>query len=335
MQSSGGVNTSIKVILASGILVFILMFVVSSGLKTVLKPNQSERVRLRDPNSPFESQRAYADVKTLCAMGPRVSGSEGASRARGFIKGELKRANIPYEEMKFSVDKSGTPFEGVNIAAKVKGSEEGVLVILGHYDTYALEGGGHVGANTGASSTAILLELARQFGASREGRSIWLVFLDAHYTPDASDKETAVQFLGAAAFMEKSMHQQVKIDAALGIRGLGDCFLRAGLDRSAPDWMHDIVLNIAKRMQYSKHFFSSLQDTPSAVDAFRKAGIPSGSLQDVSYGGSLVEHNQYWLSVEDTPDRVCIQSLQASGDLLYDALKTIDKRLDYMESAKP
>jgi Zn-dependent M28 family amino/carboxypeptidase len=50
-----------------------------------------------------------------------------------------------------------------NIIAKFPGTKDGIIVILGHYDTnYPLRNIGYVGANDGGSSTAILLEFANQ-----------------------------------------------------------------------------------------------------------------------------------------------------------------------------
>ena len=60
-----------------------------------------------------------------------------------------------------------------NIIAKFPGTKDGIIVILGHYDTnYPLRGTGYVGANDGGSSTAILLEFANQLrGAGSSGGS--------------------------------------------------------------------------------------------------------------------------------------------------------------------
>ncbi len=59
-----------------------------------------------------------------------------------------------------------------NIIAKFPGTKDGIIVILGHYDTnYPLRNTGYVGANDGGSSTAILLEFANQLRAATSGRS--------------------------------------------------------------------------------------------------------------------------------------------------------------------
>jgi len=269
----------------------------------------------------FQGARAYKDVESLCKMGPRGSGSDGVVAARAYINAELSRTGIEVGEAPFGDS-------GVNLLAKCNGNKEGVIVLLGHYDT--LDVPRHVGANTGASTSAIMLELARALGANRKGRSVWLVFLDGHYSPgggDSLDSELALK--GAKAFSVWCA-DKAHVEAAISIEGLGDCYLKAGLDADSPDWMREIIMNIAKRLQYEKHFTNSQVDRPSSATPFRKLGIPAAHLQDYSYGGSLIEHKKYWNTAEDTPDRVCPESLQAAGQLLYDATITIDKRLDYL-----
>ena len=58
-----------------------------------------------------------------------------------------------------------------NIIAKFPGKKDGIIAIMGHYDTnYPLRNIGYVGANDGGSSTAILLEFANQLH-SAQGKS--------------------------------------------------------------------------------------------------------------------------------------------------------------------
>ena len=68
-----------------------------------------------------------------------------------------------------------------NIIAKFPGTRDGIIVIASHYDTnYPLRNTSYVGANDGASSSALLLEIANQLrGKKRDGYSVWLVWDDA------------------------------------------------------------------------------------------------------------------------------------------------------------
>ena len=57
---------------------------------------------------------------------------------------------------------------------------------------------------------------------------------------------------------------------------------------------------------------------------FRRAGVPAIDVIDFTYGGSVGEHLKTWHTANDTLDRVCPDSLQVIGDVIYYALPEID-----------
>lgn len=64
-----------------------------------------------------------------------------------------------------------------------------------------------------------------------------------------------------------------------------------------------------------------------AIDG-QRAGIPAVNVIDFSYGGSEAEHRQNWHTANDTIERVCAESLQVVGDVIYHALPLVDAYLD-------
>ena len=85
------------------------------------------------------------------------------------------------EDDVFTADTPEGKFPVHNIIAKYPGTKDGIIVVASHYDTnYPLRNTSYVGANDGASSSALLLELANQLrGKPRDGYSVWLVWDDA------------------------------------------------------------------------------------------------------------------------------------------------------------
>src|SRR6202007_1656672 len=85
------------------------------------------------------------------------------------------------EDDTFTADTNVGKFPVHNIIAKFPGTNDGIIVVASHYDTnYPLRNTSYVGANDGASSSALLLELANQLhGKERHGYSVWLVWDDA------------------------------------------------------------------------------------------------------------------------------------------------------------
>ena len=122
------------------------------------------------------------------AFGPRPVGSANHKKVEDYLLAHLKGDDV--ENDIFTTDTPEGKFPVHNIVAKFPGTKEGIIVIASHYDTnYPLRNTSYVGANDGASSSALLLEFANQLrGKKHDGYSIWLVWDDAEEAikPDGS-----------------------------------------------------------------------------------------------------------------------------------------------------
>jgi glutaminyl-peptide cyclotransferase len=294
-----------------------------------LKPNPDQRVTIRYEQTPFDGRRAYADLERVVGYGPRPPGSDALERLRGFIKSELRGAGLTVVEHRFEAATPLGPVKMVNVYGVVEGSDPGVIILSNHYDTKRFETFEFVGANDGGSTTAWMMEMARALGPERLGRSIWLMFFDGEealvrWTEDDS-------LYGSRAFVRhlREEGQLEQIDALINVDMIGDCYLGVFNDSQAPAWLRDTIWRHAAALGYGSHFLSL--GNPDILDdhvPFRNAGVVAINLIDFSYGGSTVEHRANWHTEEDTLDKVCWESLQAVGDVVYDALPAIDEGLD-------
>jgi Zn-dependent M28 family amino/carboxypeptidase len=125
----------------------------------------------------------------------------------------------------------------------------------------------------------------------------------------------------------KSNGELDQIEALINVDMIGDCYLGVFRDAGAPDWLQGAVLNTATLIGYSNHFIPYGPDIQDDHIPFRKAGVPSLNLIDFRYGGSPLNHSRNWHTANDTIDRVCLESLQVLGDVLYRALPEIDLRI--------
>ena len=118
-------------------------------------------------------------VKEMVAFGPRPIGSANHKKVEDYIISHLKGDTV--ENDVFTADTPEGKFPVRNIIAKFPGTRDGIIVIASHYDTnYPLRNTSYIGANDGASSSALLLEIANQLrGKKRDGYSVWLVWDDA------------------------------------------------------------------------------------------------------------------------------------------------------------
>ncbi len=253
----------------------------------------------------FDGQRAYADVQMQVAFGARVPESEGHARIVEWIGEELVRAGWQVEIQE--TEALGHPVK--NIVAKR--SEASPQIVIGaHYDSRMFADNDpdptqHTnpvpGANDGASGVAVLLELARSL--PKETVPVWLVFFDAE---DNGRIESWDWILGSREFVKNN---PIQPRAAVIVDMIGDTDLNIYKERNSNPDLTDEIWEVAKGLGHEGRFipeykFSMIDDhTP-----FLEAGIPAVDIIDFDY--------PYWHTVQDTPDKVSAESLQAVGEIL-------------------
>jgi hypothetical protein len=120
----------------------------------------------RVPNAPvaappFSASRAMEYVKEIVAYGPRPLGSKNHEKVENYILSHLNTDTVERDD--FEINSAEGHFSVHNILAKFPGTRDGIIVIASHYDTnWPLRDTAYVGANDGASSSALLLEIANQ-----------------------------------------------------------------------------------------------------------------------------------------------------------------------------
>lgn len=253
----------------------------------------------------FDGQRAYADVQTQVAFGARVPGSEGHAQVVEWIGQELVEAGWQAEVQESEA--LGHPVK--NIVAK-RSDEPPQIIIGAHYDSRMFadndpDAAQHTsfvpGANDGASGVAVLLELARSL--PKETVPVWLVFFDAE---DNGRIEGWDWILGSREFVKNN---PVQPRAVLIVDMIGDADLNIYKERNSNPDLTDEIWEVAKGLGHESKFipeykYSMLDDhTP-----FLEAGLPAVDIIDFDY--------PYWHTVQDTPDKVSAESLQAVGETL-------------------
>jgi len=254
----------------------------------------------------FDGQRAYADVQTQVAFGPRVPGTEGHAKVQEWIQTELESADWKVEIQESEA--LGHPVK--NIVAK-RSDEPPQIIIGAHYDTRmfadqdpdpAQRTNFVPGANDGASGVAVLLGLARSLPENTV--PVWLVFFDAEDNGNIAGWDW---ILGSREFVKNN---SVQPGAAIIVDMIGDADLNIYKERNSNPELTDAIWAAAKGLGYEKKFIpeykhSMLDDhTP-----FLQAGIPAVDIIDFDY--------PYWHTVQDTPDKVSAESLQAVGETLH------------------
>ena len=254
----------------------------------------------------FDGLRAYNDVQTQVAFGPRIPGTDGHAQIVEWMQEELVKAGWQVEIQESEA--LGHPIK--NLVAKR--SDASPQIILGaHYDSriYAdndPDPANHTqpvpGANDGASGVAVLLELARTLPENTP--DIWLVFFDAE---DNGRIEGWDWILGSREFVNNNVLQP---HAVVIVDMIVDADLNIYKEHNSTPELIDEIWAVADNLGYGHLFIpeykhAMLDDhTP-----FVNAGIPAVDIIDFDY--------PYWHTLEDTPDKVSAESLEAVGKTLW------------------
>jgi glutaminyl-peptide cyclotransferase len=124
------------------------------------------------PVDRFDGAAAFRLLRRQVELGPRPAGSPESRRLARLLRRIVPRGR--YQEV---------PGGLRNVIGTVRGREPGYVVVGAHYDTKDLPG--FVGANDGASGTAIAAQLARSI--KRPRHTVRFVFFDGEESPRGSD----------------------------------------------------------------------------------------------------------------------------------------------------
>jgi glutaminyl-peptide cyclotransferase len=257
------------------------------------------------PASPFNAHRAFQDVASQVAFGPRTPGSAAHAQVIAYIQKELVKAG-------WAVQIQSTEWLGFSVQNIIatRTSATTRILIGAHYDSRLLAdqdtGPGRnqpvPGANDGASGVAILLELARTLPSSSVPVS--LVFFDAE---DSGGLDNRQWIMGSQAYV-KSL--TVKPQAAIIVDMVGDANLNIYEERNSNPNLTAEIWAQAAALGYGKFFIPTLKyDMIDDHSPFLAAGIPAVDIIDFDF--------PYWHTSADTLDKVSAQSLQTVGGTLW------------------
>jgi len=270
----------------------------------------------------IDAKRAFEYTREVTAFGERYMGNENHKKLERYIVDHLK--GDPVEDDAFTADTVEGKFPVRNIIAKFPGAKDGIIVIMGHYDTnYWLRGTGYVGANDGGSSTAILLEFANQLrGKKRDGYSVWLVWTDGEEAVKTwSDTDSLYGARHLAEKWEKDGTLK-KIKALMVMDMIGDADLDIDRNTSSTPWLLDLIYAAAERGGYQSHFYAREGAIEDDHLPFAKRGVPNADVIDLDYGYNNVFHH----TPQDTMDKLSPQSLEIVGNTILETIHLLDQR---------
>ena len=264
------------------------------------------------PAQQISGDAIYNVTRQYLAVAPkRWVNSPGHAKAEGFIKSHFtaEAAKGDFEVDSFTASTPAGLMPMQNLIVRYPGKKDGVIVIGSHYETnYPLRDINFVGANDGAATTALLIELGAYLRAHPpEGYSVWLVFFDgeeAINTWSDSDSLYGSRHLAAKWSQNGTL---ARIKALLLADMIGDKDLNIDKDGNSTPWLSDLLVTAAKQTGHSGSIYKNRY---AGVDddhlPFVRRGVPSLDIIDLDYGPPTAEHPEggYHHTELDTLDKV-------------------------------
>jgi Zn-dependent M28 family amino/carboxypeptidase len=283
----------------------------------------------------MDGEAALQEVAHFVALGPRVSGTPGASTAAAYLSERLRGAGYrplldafpdatPGADLVFA-NVIGVPpgLDGSTLPEVLAGSATPAIILLSHYDTKAGISDRFVGANDSGSSTGLLLHLGGLL-AERGSTSppIILAFVDG---------EEALLDYGPQDGLHGSRHmaQQIieadlqdKVRAVIVLDMVGDSDLTIRIPRNVTRDLLSVVFEAAEAEGVRSQFGISSGAVLDDHVPFLEHGIPAIDLIDFEFG-SAPGLNDYWHTDADTMDKLSAASLETVGSVVLGMLQRL------------
>lgn len=277
----------------------------------------------------FNAQQAFAYTAKVAGYGERWPGSPGHKKTEDLIHQVLQKDGAQIEADNFTATTPRGPVQVHNIIGKFNVSadpKQKIFILAGHYDT--LFQPGFIGANDGATSTAILLAFADALAGHPTKMQIWLVWTDLE---EAVTAFTDNDGLYGSRHLAQKLKASGMVPRFMGfflLDMIGDRDLGVARETESERWLQDFIAKAATELGYSQYFFQYESGIIDDHVPFIQAGIPSVDIVDAHYGRmgpSFDSMGEFHHRNTDTMDKVSQRSLEIVGRTVLRTIELLDK----------
>ena len=301
------------------------------NLKNQENPKNQKNQPAATPSAPasFDSAKAWEHLRQMVSIGPRPSGSAAIKLTQAYITRQLSSFGLTVQEQKFTASTPAGKIDMNNLIARLPGRRTDRILLTGHYDTKRFNEFQFVGASDGASSAAILIELARALKSRPHEFTYEFVWFDGEEavckewsecgTPDAPDNTYGSRYYVQAA---KTANALPTLKAMILFDMIGAKDLKLKRDGSSTPWLVETIWAAAKRLGQTSVFREVRGDVGGDDHIpFMRAGVPSVDLID------LDDYVDIWHTKDDDLAHVSASSMESVANVVLAALPDIEKRL--------
>ncbi len=270
----------------------------------------------------YDGKHAMTWCRNIVALGPRHPDTPAAEKLRTMIRQHCREQNMVLISDSWQEKTPFGPVRFTNLIANPPPASGKFIVLASHYDTkHIAEAPTFTGANDGASSTALLLDLITLYSQKKitSPYPITFVFFDGE---ECFQRYTSSDGLyGSRRLCRQWQEAGVveRIHAFILLDMIADADLCLTISPADTPHLRRHLMAVTEHTQLSEHvrtFRTSILDDHTP---FLEAGVPAIDFIDFDYG----PNNTYWHTEEDTLDKLSVASFSHTGTLLLTFLANL------------
>lgn len=272
-----------------------------------------------DSTSSFSGDAAFAHARRAIEFGPRPSGSPALGQLQSYILEQLQASRCEVTQDTFTARTPRGEIAMTNIIARFPGSPGArAIAVTGHYDTKFFDDRVFVGASDGASSTGLLLELARALADEPRTDDVYIVFFDGE---EAAVEWTEYDKLYGSRHLALKWREDgtlARLKAVINVDMIGDRDLNLRREENSTPALVNLVWQVARDLGYGAYFEGSWINIDDDHMPFLQLGAPAIDLIDFDY--------PHWHEASDTLDKLSPQSLEIVGRVVHESIRRLEKQ---------
>lgn len=289
---------------------------------------------------PFHGARAYDYLKQICALGSRTSGTPGMARQQQMLVKHFKKLGgaVSFQKLTVRHPEKGVRVPMANLIVQWHPQAKKRILLCAHYDTRPFPDRDpdpkrrrdlFLGANDGASGTALLMELAHHMPGLESAYGVDFVLFDGEEFVFNERRDVNYYFIGSTWFAKQYKKNpppyryrygvllDMVADADLQIYQEISGLRRPGVRPLVKDiWSVARDLKVGEFIPYAMH---EIRDDHLPLNDIAK--IPTCDLIDFDYPNR--RSRSYWHTTSDTPENCSALSLAKVGWVVHEWLKRV------------
>lgn len=285
------------------------------------------------PKNPLDGLRAFRYLEQLCDLGPRPSGSEAMQKQQELVREHFEKlgGKVTMQPFKATNPLGGPAVPMANMIVEWHLERKERILLVAHYDTRPLPDrdpdprlrreGVFIGANDGASGTALLMELAHLMPELKGPVGVDFLLVDGEELVYVDERDP--YFLGSTWFAQQYVRHPPdhKYRWGVVIDMVGDASLQIYQEKFSVTWSDTRPL--VKEIWATAGRLGVEEFIPRAGYVVRDDHLPLRNTAKIPTCDIIDAPQTYaaWHTTMDTPRRCSPTSLGKVGWVIYEWLK--------------